>query len=177
MYAERGVSSASIEAIAERAGVTKPTVYAYFDGKEALFEAVNERVKAFINSADWRPYQPGRPAEEQLLRILDKFFEEVLKPERGGLFRALFAEFGRRGKAPPDEDKRGHLQLAQWLQEAKLSGTLSKRDCVIRSDLFFKMLLGTLVFPPLVECAEPFDTRTRRRHLRHAIRFLFDSLS
>ena len=49
VFAEKGLGAARMEDIAARAGVTKGTLYLYFDGKEALFkalltEAIGERV-------------------------------------------------------------------------------------------------------------------------------------
>jgi AcrR family transcriptional regulator len=43
VFARLGYEAASVEDIAFEAGVGKPTVYRYFAGKEALFEAVFER--------------------------------------------------------------------------------------------------------------------------------------
>lgn len=40
VFVERGFAGARLEEIARRAGVTKGTIYLYFVGKEALFEAV-----------------------------------------------------------------------------------------------------------------------------------------
>lgn len=43
VFAERGYDGASIEEIAERAGVSKPVVYEHFGGKEGLYAVVVER--------------------------------------------------------------------------------------------------------------------------------------
>ena len=40
VFLERGLAGASIDEIATRAGAGKPTIYARFPGKEALFTAV-----------------------------------------------------------------------------------------------------------------------------------------
>jgi len=39
-FVERGFAAAKLADVARRAGVTKGTVYLYFDSKEALFKAV-----------------------------------------------------------------------------------------------------------------------------------------
>ena len=44
VFLKRGYQSASVDEIAEMAPASKPTIYAHFDGKEALFEAVIARV-------------------------------------------------------------------------------------------------------------------------------------
>jgi len=43
VFLERGFAGASMEAIAERAGVTKPVIYDSFAGKDELFSALVER--------------------------------------------------------------------------------------------------------------------------------------
>jgi AcrR family transcriptional regulator len=48
VFAEKGFAASRLDEIAARAGVTKGTLYLYFDTKEALFEAV---VKTFASSA------------------------------------------------------------------------------------------------------------------------------
>ncbi len=40
VFAEKGYAGARMEDIAARAGVTKGTIYLYFDGKEAMFKAL-----------------------------------------------------------------------------------------------------------------------------------------
>lgn len=43
LFAERGLGAASIEEIANRAGVSKPVVYEHFGGKEGLYAVVVDR--------------------------------------------------------------------------------------------------------------------------------------
>ena len=43
VFAERGFAAASVEEIAERAGVSKPVVYEHFGGKEGLYAVVVDR--------------------------------------------------------------------------------------------------------------------------------------
>lgn len=43
VFAERGFDGASIEEIAQRAGITKPVVYEHFGGKEGLYAVIVDR--------------------------------------------------------------------------------------------------------------------------------------
>jgi AcrR family transcriptional regulator len=51
LFAERGYEAASIEEIAERAGVSKPVVYQHFGGKEGLYAVVVDREVQRLTSA------------------------------------------------------------------------------------------------------------------------------
>jgi len=44
-FAERGFHGASVDAIAEASGITKPMVYAYFGSKEGLYRACMQRAR------------------------------------------------------------------------------------------------------------------------------------
>lgn len=53
VFADEGVAAATIGRIAERAGVTRPTVYAYFPGKDAILHALVADVRdAFLAAQD-----------------------------------------------------------------------------------------------------------------------------
>jgi len=53
IFAERGFAAARIDDVAARAGVSKGTVYLYFDSKEALFKAVvTETIGSEIDRAE-----------------------------------------------------------------------------------------------------------------------------
>jgi AcrR family transcriptional regulator len=43
VFAEKGFAAASVEEVAQRAGVTKPVVYEHFGGKEGLYAVVVDR--------------------------------------------------------------------------------------------------------------------------------------
>jgi len=46
LFAHKGYGSTSVREVVETAGVTKPTLYYYFDSKEALFrEVISERLR------------------------------------------------------------------------------------------------------------------------------------
>src|SRR5690349_8969951 len=46
LFEKHGLRAATMEAIARAAGVAKPTLYAYFPDKDAVFRAVAEHVRA-----------------------------------------------------------------------------------------------------------------------------------
>ena len=93
LFLEKGYRSASIDDISEMAPASKPTIYAHFAGKEALFAAVVART---INGlTDFEGFTPeGRTIEDRLMSlgpaIVERVFEESL-----GMVRATIAEAPR----------------------------------------------------------------------------------
>src|SRR5215470_12032588 len=68
VFLARGYQSASLDEIAEAAPASKPTIYAHFDGKEALFEAVVARVIDGLTNFDG--FEPkGRTVQDRLASL------------------------------------------------------------------------------------------------------------
>ncbi len=93
VFLERGYQSASLDEIAETAPASKPTIYAHFPGKEALFEAVVARV--IDGLTDFEGFEPkGRSVQDKLaslgIEVVERFIEETI-----GITRATIAEADR----------------------------------------------------------------------------------
>src|SRR2546425_1463591 len=77
VFAERGYEAASLDEIAEAAGISKPVIYDHFDSKRelhiSLLESHQQELLAFMTER----VVSGRTSEEQLARGLDAFFEFV----------------------------------------------------------------------------------------------------
>src|SRR5437762_13051779 len=66
VFLERGFEGASVDEIADVAHAGKPTIYARFPGKEALFAAVMARKVREITSSFERIAATGATVEERL---------------------------------------------------------------------------------------------------------------
>jgi AcrR family transcriptional regulator len=93
VFLKRGYQSASIDEIAEIAPASKPTIYAHFPGKEALFAAVVSHIMHGLT--DFEGYEPkGRSVQDKLIglgtEIVERFIEDTL-----GVARATIAEADR----------------------------------------------------------------------------------
>src|ERR1700741_5306081 len=92
-FLKRGYQSPSLDEIAEVAPASKPTIYAHFDGKEALFEAVVARVLDGLTNFDG--FAPkGGTVQDRLAslgtEVVERFIEEPI-----GITRATIAEADR----------------------------------------------------------------------------------
>jgi AcrR family transcriptional regulator len=75
-----GPSRTTVTAIAERAGVTRPTVYAHFPDMRSLFEACSGRVRETVpppDSAVWRSISDPGERLETALRDLYGYYERL----------------------------------------------------------------------------------------------------
>jgi AcrR family transcriptional regulator len=93
IFLEEGFQSASVEAIAQRAPASKPTIYTHFQGKQALFVAVVDRImNRLVNFDDYEPR--GHTVQDTLAclgtEIVDRFIEDTV-----GVARATIAEAER----------------------------------------------------------------------------------
>jgi AcrR family transcriptional regulator len=93
LFLEKGYRSASIDDISEMAPASKPTIYAHFPGKEALFAAVVARTIKGLT--DFEGFSPeGRTIEDKLMSLGTVIVEKVLE-ESLGMVRATIAEAQR----------------------------------------------------------------------------------
>jgi AcrR family transcriptional regulator len=74
VFSRRGFHAASMDEIAEDAGISKPMVYAYLGSKEALFMECVHREGARMVEAIVAVVEPDLPPDEQLWRGLRAFF-------------------------------------------------------------------------------------------------------
>ncbi|MFI5371044.1 MAG: TetR/AcrR family transcriptional regulator [Candidatus Eisenbacteria bacterium] len=93
-FVEKGYAATRLEDVARRAGVTKGTMYLYFENKEALFkEMVRHYVVPGIERAEQvaREYE-GSPRELVVL-LLRHWWERLIEqPHIGGLAKLVMAE-------------------------------------------------------------------------------------
>lgn len=74
VFSQRGYHAASMDEIAELAGISKPMVYAYLGAKEDLFAACIRREADRMMTAIAAQAQDDLPPDEQLWRALRAFF-------------------------------------------------------------------------------------------------------
>ena len=94
VFLERGFEGASVEEIAVVACAGKPTIYAQFASKEALFAAVVAR-KVRANTSIECVATMGCTIEQRLEAIASVLLGRILSPESIGLMRAVVAEARR----------------------------------------------------------------------------------
>jgi AcrR family transcriptional regulator len=95
-FFEKGFAAARLEDIAQRAGVSKGTVYLYFDSKDDMFEALLRAIpQANVEQLQAVAADSSVPAEVMLARVLSAI-GGFLRDERMSKFpRLVIGEAGR----------------------------------------------------------------------------------
>lgn len=144
VFAEAGFSGASMDEIAQRAGLSKPTLYQYFPSKEALFEAMmlaprDEMMLAIEAEAD-------QEMVAQLLAFAWTYAETVMRPEFLSLARLIigeaqrFPEVGRSYQASgPDQVFEG---LKAFMAAQRAKGRLTFEDPELAAEDFWGLILS-----------------------------------
>ncbi|WP_328951757.1 TetR/AcrR family transcriptional regulator [Streptomyces sp. NBC_00184] len=83
IFGQRGFRAASMDEIAELAGVSKPLVYLYLNSKDELFSACIARESKALVAAVQAGVQPGLPADRQLWEGLRAFFTHTAENPDG----------------------------------------------------------------------------------------------
>ena len=89
-FARRGFHAASVDAIAEGAGISKPMIYAYFGSKEGLYRACMDRARMRLAETLRAGADAGAEPDEQLWLGLLAFFTFV--EEQRDSWAILFGE-------------------------------------------------------------------------------------
>lgn len=99
VFARRGLHGASLEEIAEQAGVSRGAVYYNFADKETLFaELLRERCRDYARALE-QSLKPGGDAERGLRRTAVDFLEDA---DRERDWTRLFFEFSAVASQRPD---------------------------------------------------------------------------
>ena len=172
VFLETGYAAASMDRIAQAAGVSKVTIYNHYASKEALFTEIVmglcDRMMAPLDEA-----AAAEPVEVTLRRIAKSLLDQLRDERLTALFRLVIAEtpkFPALGhayfKAGPE---RAVATLAAWLEARSQEGLLTVEQPRCAAELFFGMVGGTFKGRRLLLPHEPIDDAAYARHVDHAV--------
>lgn len=113
VFAESGYSGATMDAVAKEAGLSKPTLYQYFDGKEQLFAQImlDRRDDMLLFFAD-----PGQgDMVDQLHAFAWRYADAAMRPELLSLARLTIGEVQRFPEIGRAYQAAGHDKVLQGL--------------------------------------------------------------
>lgn len=95
-FEEHGFAGANLNRIAQKAGISKGTIYLYFASKEALFmAAIEEHVTSVMGESEAELSAEEGTTRELLERLLRNMYARFVHGEAQALFRILLTEGDR----------------------------------------------------------------------------------
>jgi len=164
VFLARGFDAASMGEIARRAGVSKGTLYVYFDSKEQLFEAITHEACA-LQAKGVFSFDPGdHDVEAVLTRVGRSFVKFLCRPGAMSPLRTVIAisermpEIGR--KFYETGPMQGVATLRGYLEGEVAAGNLAIEDCEVAAAQFLDSCHSTIFKPLLFNAADaPSDER------------------
>ncbi|MBR0823468.1 TetR/AcrR family transcriptional regulator [Bradyrhizobium liaoningense] len=148
VFFEQGYAATSIDAIIERIGGSKRTIYNEFGSKEGIFTAlVTENADAAVAALSVERFA-ARNLSEVLLEFGRRLLAIYMSPAVIGIYRSIMTEaprFPKLAKAFYDKGPgRASDRLADVLEDAKARGEIQIGDCHLAADHFVGMLRDNL---------------------------------
>lgn len=136
VFVERGFATTKLEEVARRAGVTKGTVYLYFDSKEALFKAVvRETILPIFARGEQMVAEHQGSAADLFNELVRKWWELIGETNLSGIPKLMMAEAGNfpaLARFYYDEViSRGQRLMASVLERGIKSGEFRRLDVTI----------------------------------------------
>lgn len=142
-FCENGYDGASMDRIAARADVSKPTLYQYFGGKDALLEAVLDvgrmQIVAPLMSKDG-------PLVERLWQFAWGYADFVLRPDMLSLARLILGEASRRPENAIAYHQNGPARafegLVEFVSDAVAAGQLDTEVPELAAQNLWSLILS-----------------------------------
>lgn len=144
VFAQSGYSGTTMDAVAIEAGLSKPTLYQYFESKETLFSAMMLGFRNQMMDVFERPSPRGMVSD--LFEFSWDYADTVLDPDMLSLARLIvgevqrFPEIGHAYQASgPDRLLRG---IMDYLQVQRLAGRLDFDDAELAAQDLWGLILS-----------------------------------
>jgi TetR/AcrR family transcriptional regulator, mexJK operon transcriptional repressor len=184
LFMERGFDGTSIDAVAEAAGVSKPTVYARYHDKRDLFAAVlRGRIRRWLAplsaAAEAQAIEGSPKSLKTTLHELSRHLVAyTLAPEAGALQRIMSAQAVQFPDLVKLANEEGWLRavrgVSSILRQSAARGQIKVDDPELAADMFLNLVLGHSKRLTLYGIAT--DPETEERHRKAAVDFFLNGI-
>lgn len=143
LFAEKGYEAASIREICERAGITRPTLYYFFESKEGLYRAlVAEATREFDRTVN-EGLASAPDLRGKFKGVARKFFEDVV--QRPTLVRFVYGLVWSTTNSPfAQELHKAYMEMIERMSAAAREAARNGEISGDRIDLHMIVLMGSL---------------------------------
>jgi TetR/AcrR family transcriptional repressor of mexJK operon len=173
LFLERGIAATTMDAVADRASVSKMTVYANFRDKPALLSAVLGRRLRLIHVLDISVGPDLSSSIEPLIKLGEEFVSGTTQPQvnRMILLMAECADDHPRLAAAYYTAGRGELlkRIAAFLKSLTTRGFLSIKDPELAAEQLIASWLGMSELRQNLGLAAPPSADAIAKRVRYAV--------
>jgi TetR/AcrR family transcriptional regulator, mexJK operon transcriptional repressor len=180
MFLERGFEATSMEAVAEKAGIAKPTLYAWYGEKSQLFRAVlTVLIEEFLAPLARQDEDlEGTDVHTTLVEIGRRLLAVVSSPEAAAVARILGAQAERFPELERYSYEKGWLAAVKMLARVLMHYADRKEiiidDPELAADLFLNLVLGR---PARIKAMRHTRTqKIREQRVRTAVRVFLEGV-
>src|SRR6266704_2626349 len=150
VFVERGFAATKLADVARRAGVTKGTIYLYFENKEALFKAVvRQTIVPVIAQGEALARSFTGSARDLLEQLVREYWRLVGETALAGIPKLMMAEaatFPELTRFYYDEVvARGHRLMAGVIERGIKNGEFRPVDVMVAAKLAMSPLIHAVV--------------------------------
>lgn len=147
LFLTHGFGATSVEAVAQRARISKRTFYHRFEDKSALFAAVVHRVVESLRPSAGIPLIEGTDPQATLERLAALILQAALSPQAIALHRMIVAESARFPELAAVVAREGATEeaiklIAGLLEHEAKAGRLRCVDSIFAAHQFLQMVIG-----------------------------------
>lgn len=174
LFLREGYGATSIDAIVEKSGGSKATLYSYYPTKDALLRAVIDNV---VSNREEPELDPSEDIRTALITFADQRLRVVFSEHHRALLRLVISETPRF----PDigqlyferGPQRSHELMVEYMLELKKRGRLDVESAEESAEFFIGMLLHHWYVAQLYVGPALPTTEERRHRATHVVdRFL-----
>lgn len=150
VFADRGFAATTLEDVARRAGVTKGTIYLYFENKEALFKAlIRQTIVPVIAQGEEIAQAFTGSARDLFERLVREYWRLVGETSLSSIPRLMIAEAGNFPQLArfyyQEVITRGHRLMEGVLERGIKAGEFKKVNLAVATKLAMSPLLHAVV--------------------------------
>ena len=173
VFLASGFDGASMGEIAKAAGVSKGTLYVYFDSKEALFEALTLSERSGLAEALFQLDESDPDVGAVLRRLGRSFLDMMIRPEHISSVRMVIGatdKFPRVGQVFYEAGpRRGTDRLRAYLDRQVEAGRLSAPDTGLAAEQFLNLCSAGILKRLLFGVEGEYDEATKARNVDAAV--------
>lgn len=159
LFVEKGFAATRLEDVAARAGVSKGTLYLYFDSKEALFKTViQEGILPIVAENEAIAAQHTGSSFDLLEKLLDNWWEKIGETNFAGIPKLMVAE----ARNFPEVAQfyyenvicRGRALVGAALERGMTRGEFRRMDVETTIDVIIAPILMLLIWRHSMACCQ-----------------------